>query len=243
MDFSERVIGFSTGAIAKGDFHLALGLLRSAHVTAVELSALREHELLALAPALRDIDLSGFVYVSVHAPTNLNDLHEREVVELLEGAASLGLPIVVHPDTIQSPDLWRPLEPSLLIENMDKRKPVGRTLSELKTIFAVFPRAGFCFDVAHARQVDPTMIESALMLREFSGRLREVHVSGVTTRSIHGLISTAAAFAYSSVADLIPNRVPVILESPVNESMIQDEISFAQQTLSSGFERIRAETA
>jgi hypothetical protein len=243
MGSSDRVIGFSTGAIAKGDFQLALGLLRSADVRAVELSALREHELSALIKALPDIDLSGFVYVSVHAPTRLKELSERDAVTLLKGAASLKLPIVVHPDTIQTPDQWRSIESSLLIENMDKRKADGRTLSELRTIFEVLPKAGFCFDIAHARQVDPTMTEAVQMLKEFKGRLQEVHVSGVTTQSVHGLISTAASAAYRSVADLIPCVVPVILESPVSTAMIRDEIEFAHSSLTAKPEPLRAEIA
>ncbi len=241
MGSSERVIGFSTGAIAKGDFHSALRLLRSARVQAVELSALREHELPALIKALPDIDLSEFVYVSVHAPTSLRELREKEVVALLEVAASAKFPIVVHPDTIQTPALWRSIEVSLLIENMDKRKAGGRTLSEMRTVFESLPTAGFCFDIAHARQVDPTMTEAVQMLREFKGRLREVHVSGVTAQSVHGLISTAAAAAYRSVAELIPCRVPIILESPVSEAMVGGEIEFAQRSLSTKLEPVRAE--
>jgi hypothetical protein len=240
MPSSERIIGFSTGAIAKGDFRRALDLLKNAHVPAVELSALREHELPELARSLPHLDLSGFEYVSVHAPTNLVDLQEREAVFLLEGALSLHLPIVVHPDTIQSPELWRPFGALLFIENMDKRKPIGRTVSELREVFNSFPEAGLCFDVAHARQVDPSMIESAQMLREFQGRLREVHASGVTTRSNHSPISTAASFAYSSIADLIPDTVPIILESPVNELGIRDEMNFARSAFSPWLERLRA---
>ena len=239
MPSSERIIGFSTGAIAKGDFRRALGVLKDAHVCAVELSALREHELPELARSFTHLDLEGFEYVSVHAPSNFKDLQELDVVELLQAAASHGLPIVAHPDTIQTFDLWKPFGPLLLIENMDKRKPIGRTASELTVVFHSLPEAGLCFDVAHARQVDPSMIEAAQILKAFGGRLREVHASGVTTRSTHGLISTAACSAYSGVAHLIPEAVPVILESPVNESMIHDEINFARDAFSPWLEKLQ----
>ena len=238
MPCSERKIGFSTGAIAKGDFRRALCLLKDAHVPAVELSALREHELPELANSLPGLDLSSFTYISVHAPSGFKELSEREVVHLLANANSLRLPIVVHPDTIRSPELWRPFGRLLLVENMDKRKPVGRTTLELQKVFQDLPEAGFCFDIAHSRQVDPTMIESAHMLREFQGRLREVHASGVTTRSSHGLISAAAHSAYGIVAHLIPENVPIILESPVDASMIHDEIEFANTAFSPWFQRL-----
>jgi hypothetical protein len=238
MPCSERIIGFSTGAIAKGDFVRALDLLKNAHVPAVELSALREHELPELVNSLKDMDLSSFAYVSVHAPSNFKDLSEKGVVHLLGSAVSMRIPIVVHPDTIQSPHLWRSFGCLLLVENMDKRKPVGRTTSELQRVFENLPEAGFCFDVAHSRQVDPTMIESAQMLREFQGRLREVHASGVTARSSHGLISAAAQSAYGRIAHLIPENVPIILESPVDALMIRDEIAFARTAFSPWFQRL-----
>jgi hypothetical protein len=241
MPFSERVIGFSTGAIAKGDFRRALYWLKRSHVSAVELSALREGELPELMRSLGELDLQGYAYVSVHAPTKFDEIQERDAIGLLEAAASNNLPIVVHPDTILSPDLWKPFGSLLLIENMDKRKPMGRTASELRLSFDVLPDAGLCFDVAHARQFDPSMIESAQILREFKCRLREVHASGVTTRSVHAPISEAASSAFSSVAHLIPETVPIILESPVDESGIAEEIECARAAFSPWLSRLRAD--
>jgi hypothetical protein len=241
MPYFERTIGFSTGAVAKGDFRRALDLLKKAHVSAVELSALRERELPELSRSLKDLDLRGFAYVSVHAPTKFEQLREQEAVVLLESAASLQLPIVVHPDTIQSPDLWRSFGSLLLIENMDKRKPIGRTSTELMSSFEALPEAGLCFDVAHARQVDPSMIESAQILRDFQDRLREIHASGVTTRSVHAPISDAARSAYSNIAHLIPEAVPIILESPIEETMISAEINFARTAFSPWLERLRTD--
>ncbi len=235
MSYSERTIGFSTGAVAKGDFRRALDVLKRAHVLAVELSALREHELPDLMGFLKDLDLRSFAYVSVHAPTKFDQLKEQDAVRLLKSAASLRFPVVVHPDTIQTPELWKWLGPLLLIENMDKRKPIGRTSVELKRSFEALPEAGFCFDAAHARQVDPSMVESAQILRDFQDRVREIHASSVTTRSVHGPISEAARSAYSGIAHLIPKKLPIILETPVEESMIPAEIEFARAAFSPSY--------
>jgi len=241
MPFSEHIIGFSTGAIAKGNFRGALNSLKQSHVLAVELSALREHELPELMRSLKDLDLREFLYISVHAPAKFGEIEESEVSVLLESAASRSYPIVVHPDTIQSPELWKRFGSLLLIENMDKRKPIGRTASELRKCFDSLPDARLCFDVAHARQVDPSMIESAQILREFKNCLGEVHASGVTTQSIHAPISEAARFAFSSIAHLIPDSVPIILESPVEKSFIAEEIAFARTAFSPWFNRLRAD--
>ena len=55
-----RPIGFSTGAIAKGDFQRALRLLRKFRLDAIELSALRVDELQPLIIALPTLDLTPF---------------------------------------------------------------------------------------------------------------------------------------------------------------------------------------
>ena len=62
-------IGFSTGALAKGDFRRALALLREHRVDVVELSALRIEELAPLVSSLPDLELQDFQFVSIHAPS------------------------------------------------------------------------------------------------------------------------------------------------------------------------------
>ena len=62
-------IGFSTGAVARGDYQAALALLRREGVRAVELSALRLSELSSLVDDLPRLDLTSFSFVSFHAPS------------------------------------------------------------------------------------------------------------------------------------------------------------------------------
>src|SRR5580693_2147376 len=87
------------------------------------------------------------------------------------------------------------LGPSVCVENMDKRKPGGRSVGELARIFAELPDATFCFDIGHARQFNPTMTEAWLILKEFGSKLRQVHVSEVNTRSKHDRLSYASILA------------------------------------------------
>jgi hypothetical protein len=147
-----RPIGFSTGALAGGDFHAALSLLAGSGTEAVELSALRAWELPELARAASTLSVEGFQFVSVHAPSSFRPDEEDEIVGLLKHLCGFGWPIVVHPDSIRSYSPWREFGSMLWIENMDKRKPVGRSAAELDEIFDHLPDAGLCFDIAHARQ-------------------------------------------------------------------------------------------
>jgi sugar phosphate isomerase/epimerase len=207
-----RQIGFSTGALARGNFRGALSALRRYNVTLVELSALRTEELDPLVAALPSLDLHNFSFISVHAPSRFSPDEEPSVIERLLEVANRGYPVIVHPDVIAHSERWGILGNRLVIENMDKRKPVGRTVAELRKVFEALPAAGFCFDIGHARQVDPSMTEASLMLKAFGHRLVEVHMSEVNTASRHDPISLNAVMAFSPVAAAIPENVPIILE-------------------------------
>jgi len=229
-----RPIGFSTGALAYADFREALRMMEGKQLQAVELSALRLAELVPLLEAIPALDLSGFRHVSIHAPSQYDANGEAALWQLIAGEAGRGWPIVMHPDALVNFGLWRELGASVCIENMDKRKPVGRSARELAAIFAELPDATFCFDIGHARQVDPTMTEAWLILREFGSKLRQVHVSEVNTRSKHDRLSWASMFAFQDVAHLIPENVPLILETPAPEADMDAEIAKAREALPVG---------
>jgi hypothetical protein len=219
-----RLMGFSTGALAYSDFRLGLRILKRHHVKAVELSALRENELDPLVSGLDSLDLSEFTYVSVHAPSKFAPERETEVIGSLKKIAARKFPIVIHPDAIQNFCEWQEFADLLLVENMDKRNPMGRTSADLADIFGRLPQAKLCFDLGHCRQVDPTMNEAHLILEEHGTRLGQLHVSEVNSRSTHDPISSAAARAFGEVAHLIPEDIPVVLESPVSDEEVESEI-------------------
>jgi endonuclease IV len=234
-----RKVGFSTGALAYADFRRGLQLLRETGAQAVELSVLRVAELDPLVEALGALDLDQFSFISVHAPSAVDAQHERQVVEKLQGVAQRGWPIVVHPDSIHDDSLWRPFGKLICIENMDKRKPLARTRHELAVWFDRLPEASLCLDLAHVRQIDPTMTEAYLILRDFGDRLAEVHLSEVNAASKHEPISYGATLAYRQVASLIPESIPVILESIISAEFIDDEIEAAHEALATDGPRPR----
>ena len=224
-----KAIGFSTGALALGDFRTGIEMLSSSKANAIELSALRDKELRPLIDAIEDLDLSSFTYRSTHAPTDFSD--ERSVVVLLEQLAARMMNVVVHPDTIKTPALWRGLGERLCIENMDSRKRTGRTVEELESIFEALPKARLCFDVGHARQVDPTMTEALRIIRRFGERLAEVHLSEVDSAGGHHPMSRMAVEAFQDIFDMIPDSTPIIIESTVDEQGVDREIALARQLL------------
>ena len=226
-----RPAGFSTGALAFGDFRTALQMLQGKPVDVIELSALRQHEVAPLLEACDSLGLSGFSYISVHAPSWYDAAGEPELLEQLEAFVQRGWPVVLHPDAAYDLRAWARFGGHLLIENMDKRKPNGRSMEELSRVFEQLPGASFCFDIGHARQFDPTMIEATLILKNFGPRLRQVHVSEVNTNSHHERLSAAAISAFQTVAFLIPDDIPLILETPISETEIETEIARAREAL------------
>lgn len=226
-----NIIGFSTGALALSDYRKALQMLSDKPVNAVELSALRQDELRPLVESLDSLDLQKFSYCSFHAPSFIDPSFEQYAVDLLDRVAERGWPIVVHPDAMRTPTAWARFGDLLCIENMDKRKPIGQTVADLAVIFERLPRASFCCDLGHARQVDPTMSEATAILRKFRAKLRQLHISDVNTQSRHDPLTLESAMAYQRVSHLVPANTPVILESRVTEEYICEEIQHAMEAL------------
>lgn len=227
-----RNIGFSTGAVALGDFHKALELLAPSKLASVELSALRMSEVETLVDAIPSLQLGGYTYVSVHAPSSYSATEERWLTDLLHSQVPAAWPIVLHPDAICDSTLWKRFGARVAIENMDRRKRIGRNVSELSLIFDQLPDASLCFDLGHARQCDSSMTEAFLMLTAFRERLVQVHLSEVNSESQHESISYGAKLAFHQVAYLIPNEQPIILESRVTPAQIDIEVESARETLS-----------
>lgn len=224
-------IGFSTGALAYSDFMKALDMLNGSNANAIELSALRRYELEPLAAAANNLDLSHFDYISVHAPGEFDADDESQVIKLLEVFASNDWPIIVHPYAIKCFEKWRIFGRLLLLENMDSRKSTGRSCKELERLFDQLPESRFCFDVAHARQYDNSMNEAILMLEKFKSLITQLHISDVDDNCIHRRISHAAINDFQKISNLIPRDVPILIETFVDKTDMEEEMRLAKKTL------------
>jgi len=217
-------LGFSTGALAKGEFHRGIELqANNPRVSAIELSALREHELGPLVADASRLPLSRFKYVSFHAPSKLTSTDEKSVFDLLS-SLPVRWPIIVHPELLRTPSHWRSLGSRLCLENMDNRKTTGRTLDEMRGLLDAYPEATFCLDLGHARQIDPTMATAIRMLKMFRNRLQQIHISEIGPRGEHRNLSSLAIYAYELITDLVPDTCPIIIESVIKPEEIEREI-------------------
>ena len=226
-----RPIGFSTGALSLANFHEAIDVLRYEQVNAIELSALRYSELDFLLASLSLLNLEKYSFIGIHAPSAFSEADEVFIASQLIHYVPKKWPIVLHPDSIYDFSIWNEFGDQLAIENMDRRKPIGRTTEELASIFAKLPNASLCFDIGHARQIDMTMTEAYRMLSKYGERLRWVHASEVNSLSRHETLSFASIAAFAEVSYLVPENVPVILEARTPYNAIGLEIEKAMRAL------------
>jgi hypothetical protein len=210
-------VGASTGYLdaGRGDWERLVEQACAVSPFAAELAALSESELPGLIEHLAGEDWLPFHYVSVHAPSKGRVMPEPELVSLLAGLPRDVDAIVVHPDVIEDPARYRRLGRRLVLENMDARKPAGRTAQELAPLFAQLPAAGLCLDVAHAGDVDPSLRVGHSLLDCFAPRLRHLHVSSLDGAGHHVPLRAADEAAFTPLLRRCRD-VPWILEAPLS---------------------------
>ena len=177
---SAPLVGFSTGALARGEVARGVGLAAAAATpdsSTIELSALHGSELNSVSAAARTPAVARFARVSVHAPIKGP---VPAAVELTAQLAALGCDIVCHPDAMlahSSGELQRfsELGPALLVENNDGRKDFGASVEDLNEVFAAVPAARMCLDVSHALHAGGWDRLTELVAR-FGGRIAQLHV-------------------------------------------------------------------
>lgn len=172
----------------------------------VELTAVGNSRL----PLLAHIDpatLAPFARVSLHTPSR-----DTTVDELLAQVDALPF----EPDLVLHPDVWRDealrgFGTRALFENMDVNKEYGRSVDDLREVFARFPEAGFCLDVAHVWTNDPSLALGHQLLDAFGERLRQLHVSGIEPDGTHRDTTAADRELYAPLLARC-DGVPWILE-------------------------------
>lgn len=209
-------LGASTGYMddRRHDWDALLAEALDTSTFAAELAALSEEELPGLEAFLAAGPDLPFAYLSVHAPVKHMRMPEAELVARLARLAPVVDAIVVHPDAIDDPDAYRRLGSCLVLENMDARKPTGRTAAELEPLFAALPEAGLCLDVAHVLSIDPTLAEGERLLDAYAGRLRHLHVSSIDAACRHVPLTDEHEARFAPLLRRCPD-VPWILEAPL----------------------------
>lgn len=208
-------LGASTGYMQdlRGDWDAQVAAAWEVSPFAIELSALSEDELPSLGEYLGSARSLPFRYIGIHGPSKHRQMDEEELARQLGEIARYAKGIVMHPDTIDRLEAFRPLGSKLLLENMDSRKLDGRTPEELGRAFAEVPEAGFCFDIAHAWSIDPQMGIAEALLDSFGDRLRHLHISSLSDDLHHVPLTAEHEELFGSTLERCVD-VPWIFEAP-----------------------------
>ena len=209
-------LGCSTGFMSeyRNDWERLTDEAAAVSSMAVELSAVSAPELPGLLAYLRSAPRLPFLFMSVHAPSKGRcESDERALVDDLRRVPAWVDAIVVHPDTISDPGLYRTLGRRLALENMDTRKSGGHTADDLDRLFAELPDARLCLDVAHAKDVDSTMAVGDELLRRFSSRVSHIHVSSLDDSQHHVPLTLEDEALFTPLLSRCRD-VPWILEAP-----------------------------
>jgi len=211
-------LGVSTGYMhdLRGDWEAQIDQAWNFSPFAIELSALSEDEVEGLERYLQSAPALPFRYLSVHGPSKGREMSEPALVRSLKRLSVQAQAIVMHPDTIENPVLYRALGRKLVLENMDARKQNGRSADELEYWFSELPQAGFCFDIAHAFSLDHTMLAASELLDAFRTRLRHVHVSSLSEEGHHIALTEEHEELFGPLLARCLD-VPWILEAPPRE--------------------------
>lgn len=208
-------VGASTGYMQnlRGDWDAQVAAAWEISPFAIELSALSETELPSLCEYLASAPSLPFRYISIHGPSKHREMEEEQLVLQLAEITRYASGIVMHPDTMDRLEAFGPLGSKLLLENMDSRKPDGRTPEELDRVFAELPLAGFCFDIAHAWSIDPSMEIANELLDRFGSRLRHVHLSSLSEDLHHVSLRLEDEKLFGPILERCVD-VPWIFEAP-----------------------------
>jgi hypothetical protein len=201
--------GIATGSFEeeRDDWSLAIARAHREGWRIVELTAILPPLLDSLAPHLSEVD--DFERVSVHAPVGIDSVAETI-------AAVLALPtesdVILHPDLYGAAPEIADLGPRAVFENMDVAKSTCRFVDELAPVFAGFPEAGFCLDVAHVWTNDTSLQLGHDLIDAFGDRLRQLHVSGIEPDGTHRPTTKADLELYEPLLDRC-KEVPWLLEA------------------------------
>jgi hypothetical protein len=207
--YSDHVEGFSGEYI---NYYKANGL-----ANAIELNCRNEGEMDYLL--INNLDLSGFDFVSMHAPqfSYGNDENSKRMLakmELLTKKYNIKN-IVVHSDLVLDWDVFKNFKNiPVSIENMDHRKKSGKTIEDIQ---AVLDKYDFklTVDLQHCFVNDSSLRLAADFQEKFKNKIVEYHISGTDDDSMHyPLFKTEQDEIINSLKN---KNIPIIIESTFDE--------------------------
>jgi hypothetical protein len=227
------IIGFSSGCLHKTHDGLdpaTFDLFRERGCGAIEVMIHRLSDV-ADFTKLKEADLHGFDYVSVHAPIYKGE-ERGEYIKALEEIAKLHKKVgfkavVLHPDMFDDFDFLKYFDLPFAFENMDNRKETCKDVESMREVFEEF-NIPMVLDLNHCYSNDPTMKLADDLVVAFHDRIEEIHLSGFDT--FHDpLFKTKQGIILDAIPD---TSLPIIIESVVDTvEDLNSELNYIKEYL------------
>lgn len=239
----EVKLGFSTGCLYKTglNLHQQLEAIAALGCTAVELNFIKTAELVTTSKS--DVcrhELAPFDYVSLHAPIyaychNNTTFDIFAAIRKINRIRNLDM-VVFHPDTVHDFSVFEAQDFPVAFENMDKRKKLGQTPSDMLTIVAKDDDWGMVLDVNHAFTIDIDDAECRLasaFWQKLYHRIDQIHLSGHAPpdHPHWPLFKTKQDFIIRSIENF---GVPIIVESILEPHELGQERNYILDVIDSG---------
>ena len=247
----KNLIGFSTGAITDNiSLEEKIKSLQELEIEAIEISCLRDIELLELFSIAPKIDLSTFKYVSFHLPSKFDIVNKNNLFNLVTHLIrdvyfkkfNYDFNLVYHHDINIDYEILKTYSKYLLIENLDIRKERTFNNQGFDDVLFDLPKSHFCLDTAHLISMriwtdlkydiknNKENIITDLKRHIYSSRLKQIHVSNMDFKNVkHIPLSDEIEEIYSETLNepIIKQRnIPLILETPLELKYINKEIEY-----------------
>lgn len=162
-----------------------------------------------------DLDLSSFLYISVHAPS-LIDKKEDVIKRILDKMRNLKEKykiknFVFHTEKDVEWSIFADYQDlPISIENMDNEKDVGKNIKDIEKILKEHPFS-LTLDLQHCFTNDESMKLAIYFQKMFKERIVEYHLSGFEEEFLHyPLFKTNQDIIIES---LLYKDIPIIIES------------------------------
>ena len=165
------LLGFSTGCLYKTHERVSretFDVFREIGCNAIEVTCKDNASIEKLIKEISLSDLSGFSYISLHAP-NVCDV---DALNLLQEAQEIFNfeTIVFHPEEVEDWDMLHKFNLPLAIENMDWRKEIGKSVESMEDIFSKL-NARMVLDINHCFTIDHSMLLAQNMFEKFDAKI------------------------------------------------------------------------
>lgn len=235
-----RIFSFALGNIWRWRKNRAdlIKYVRMLDISGVEITLATSQELLGFKLSSDDSKwLRGLEYVSIHAPFfDFGDIEDARLLKIyFDRLAELykevnAKNIVIHPDQLPPKDLLKKYDFKISTENLEAKR--RNYISDLKKIFAQYPKMGLCLDVLHAYTFGEN--EAGGLIKEFKNRITQVHFSGTYRKKRHQSLKVVTSIFLRSIEPIKKLDVPIVIEEDMEVKSIKylkDEVAYIKKSV------------